>query len=260
MRRSPDAIVCLPATLGGSAQWQPFRRFWTRGHEILTPDLAYEGAALPERPRVEMFADILMQEVALLAATVREGAPVHLIGHSYGGVVACRFVRLFPERVRTLVLIEPVCFDLLRCAGPADLAAEVHDLKERCREELRDRPLAAAELFVSYWGGPGAWAMSSPAARERAARGMTKVVAGWDQLWEGPLALGRGDFGGPVLLLAGTRSPAPSRWIARHCAAEVFAGSQYAELDGAGHFGALTHAPEVVRLLERVIDPPKLDA
>jgi pimeloyl-ACP methyl ester carboxylesterase len=42
---------------------------------------------------------------ALLAAWAVDG-PVHLVGNSFGGVVALAFAHLFPERVASLVLVE----------------------------------------------------------------------------------------------------------------------------------------------------------
>jgi pimeloyl-ACP methyl ester carboxylesterase len=248
-----DPIVCLPAALSGGAQWQELRRLWTGRHEIVTPDLAAEGAATPDRPREEMFANLLAQEIELLAALLGERPFVHLVGHSYGGVVACRFAREFPERVRSLTLIEPVCFDLLRHFGPADLRTEVQALKASCRTDLPGRALQAAERFISYWGGASAWATLPPAARERAARGMTKVVVGWEEIWDQPVIAGGNGFRGPVLVLGGTSSPPASRWIARYCAAEILHGSQYEEIEGAGHFAPVTHAAEVVCALERLI-------
>ena len=42
---------------------------------------------------------------------------MHLVGHSYGGGLALRIARERPEMVRSLTLVEPSCFHLLRQTG-----------------------------------------------------------------------------------------------------------------------------------------------
>jgi pimeloyl-ACP methyl ester carboxylesterase len=61
----------------------------------------------------------LTAEAALADAVLPTGnGLIHLVGHSYGGAVALRFATQYPERLRSLVLIEPVAFHLLRDEGP----------------------------------------------------------------------------------------------------------------------------------------------
>jgi len=251
---SPAAsIVCLPATLSGGVQWTALRRSWVGDHEWVTPELLAEGRSMPLAPHEELYADLMAREVAQLLQSVRGRSPVHLVGHSYGGVVARRFAREYPEHVRTLTLIEPVCFELLRHFGPATLVDEMRALKESCRTDLRHRPLAAAERFVTYWwGGSSAWMTLSAGAQRRAALGMIKAVVGWEEIWDSPPSPG-GEFRGPTLLMSGTRSPAPSRWITRHCATDIFPRSHYEEIAWAGHFSPMTHLVPVATALARLI-------
>jgi pimeloyl-ACP methyl ester carboxylesterase len=94
--------------------------------------------------------------------------------------------------------------------------------------------------------------MLSPSARERAARGMVKVVAGWEAIWESPLAVAGGEYTGPVLLMSGTQSPAASQWITQDCAT-IFREGRHQRIAGAGHFSMVTHAAAVARTVERFI-------
>lgn len=74
------------------------------GAEVILYDL--RGHGLSERPRTGYrVADSVDDLAALLDALGIDG-PVHLIGNSYGGIVALSFAADYPHRVASLVLIE----------------------------------------------------------------------------------------------------------------------------------------------------------
>jgi pimeloyl-ACP methyl ester carboxylesterase len=52
------------------------------------------------------FPDYVL-DLSELLPTLADG-PVHLLGHSMGGTVACMFAGTFPDRVRTLTLVEGI--------------------------------------------------------------------------------------------------------------------------------------------------------
>jgi pimeloyl-ACP methyl ester carboxylesterase len=52
------------------------------------------------------FPDYVLDLTELLPALA--DGPVHLLGHSMGGTVACMFAGTFPDRVRTLTLVEGI--------------------------------------------------------------------------------------------------------------------------------------------------------
>jgi pimeloyl-ACP methyl ester carboxylesterase len=74
----------------------------------------------------------------MLASLIDEqcDAPVHMVGHSFGGAIAVRLALARPEMLRRLVLIEPVLTPLLPLAGRQDANAPAanHYRQSRCRE------------------------------------------------------------------------------------------------------------------------------
>jgi len=59
------------------------------------------------------------------------GAPVHLVGHSYGGSLMARMALMTPESVRSLTLIEPTLFYLLAPAGFRSEDEEIRAVADR---------------------------------------------------------------------------------------------------------------------------------
>src|SRR5262245_31265352 len=71
----------------------------------------------------------IVHEVAVIqSALQRLAAPVTLIAHSFGGLVALAAALSFPEQVAGLVLFEPTPTDVLRLAGEDRLLGEARDL------------------------------------------------------------------------------------------------------------------------------------
>ena len=102
------------------------------------------------------------------------------MGHSYGGSVALQMALLWPDRIKTLTLFEPVRFALLLADRDHEAIGQAivgvgrrigwHALSGRLEE--------AAALFVDYWSGPGAWASLSGFAAARGRRAHAQGAGG----------------------------------------------------------------------------------
>ena len=68
----------------------------------------------------------------------------HLVGHSYGGVISMLVAALVPERVRSLTVIEPPAFGLVR-GQPA-----VEDLIGRLEPIIADAELSSRDFFLRF--------------------------------------------------------------------------------------------------------------
>src|SRR4051812_29791747 len=123
--RGVGAPVVLVHSSGLSAQqWGPIVPRLAASHRVLAPDLLGYGASAPW-PDPDRFD--LVEDLAIVRAVIASAdAPVHLVGHSYGGVLAMLAAREAPARVRSLALYEPVAFHVLVGRDPegeADLAS-----------------------------------------------------------------------------------------------------------------------------------------
>ena len=113
-------VVLLHSSANSGAQWRALRADTEARYRVLALDLYGYGGTDPwPGHRALTLAD----EAALAEALIeRCDAPVHLIGHSYGGAVALRVALHRPESIATLTLIEPTAFNLLRDGGENERA------------------------------------------------------------------------------------------------------------------------------------------
>jgi pimeloyl-ACP methyl ester carboxylesterase len=228
-----------------SRQWRRLADALAPTHHVVTPDFLGSGEN-PPWPHDAPFE--LGMELAPLEARIAElGQPVHLVGHSYGGLIALMLAQRQPDRVRSLALYDPVAFGVVYRAddreGLADLArAEVDPV---FTDAVRGGGDAWFEAFIDYWNGPGAWRNLTEPARTSFLRVGRKVFFEVMALMnERSPASAYAKIVAPALLLAGGRSPVAARRVVALLAAAL-PHARTLEVAEAGHMGPLTHG-EVV--------------
>jgi pimeloyl-ACP methyl ester carboxylesterase len=236
------AVVCLHSNASSSSQWRHLMESLAARYHVLAPDLhgAGKGPAWPaDRPIA------LTDEVTLLEPLfARSGVPFSLVGHSYGGAVALVAALQQPQNVRTLVLYEPTLFAVVdKAFAPPNDADGIREAVERSSAALLigDRS-AAAECFIDFWMGVGAWRATSD-ARRGAIETAIAHVQGWSYALFGeptPLSAFRA-LTMPVLLMVGRDSPASSRAVAQ-LLSQTLTNLETLEFEGLGHMGPITHA------------------
>jgi pimeloyl-ACP methyl ester carboxylesterase len=233
-------VVALHGSASTGAQWRSLTGCLEGRWRVITPDLP--GYGLSElAPGRGMGLEADAAQIAGLAA--RLGRPVHLVGHSYGGAVALKLARIAPGLVRSLTLIEPAAFHLLRDARPADraLRGEVEAVAQRIAAQSDlGRADAAIRSFVDFWNGDGAWARTSPKLRAALAGGLDAVLANFAAIaWERDRLADVARISVPVLAVMGLESR-PVTMRLTELLAEAIPGAELRMIPGAGHMAPLT--------------------
>jgi pimeloyl-ACP methyl ester carboxylesterase len=225
-----DTLLCLHSSGSSGRQWDPLAAELSARFEVRAPDMHELHAG----------RDALDDEAQALAQLLGEQG-AHLLGHSYGGVIALQMALRWPGKVKSLTLYEPVRFALLfgqaatRPTGEAIVA-----VGQRIGEEVLAGALhAAAARFMNYWSGEGAWQAISPRARQTLAQRMPKVRADFEALFaDGVPAAAYRQLTMPVHLIGGTRSPQPARQVLDILAAQI-PQAERSTLAGLGHMGPI---------------------
>jgi len=248
-----ESVVLLHSSASSGRQWATLadrlgRRF--RAHAV---DLHGHGAT-PAWPHDRPMK--LEDEIALIEPLLRVPGGVHVVGHSYGGALALKIAALFPRRVKSVAVYEPVLFRLLFDYRPRDRAASdvlmtatsLHNWLELGHLER------AAQRFVDFWSGAGSWDALPAPHRELIAARMPAVAGHFHALFHDTLdltAVSRLPM--PVLCMTGARTRAVTRRISE-LLRYALPDARHVVLDGMGHMAPVTHAAAVVDCIAGFLD------
>lgn len=247
-------VVCLHSSTSSSKQFQALSESLADRYRVVAVDLYGYGKTADWPGESPLKLD---DEVALFADIIEDSIePVHLLGHSYGGAVAAMAALRYGKRVASLTMYEPVLFRLLEEAGNSTAAAaEIATVEATVRAGVAEgRVSEAAQHFIDYWSGKGAWG-SFPEWRQAGLSGkMIKVVSDFDAVLGTDYALDRFErLDVPTLLVNGLASPRASRRV-MELLLQALPDVNLRSLAGVGHMGPVTHADQVNALFADFLD------
>jgi pimeloyl-ACP methyl ester carboxylesterase len=235
-RYDPPVRVVLVHGSGGNAAsaWASVRPLAAR-FTLIAPN----RGGYPPNPPLER---IDFEEQAEELAPLLDGG-AHLVGHSYGGVIALLMAARRPEVIRSLAVSEPPAFGLAR--GNPDVEAVV----ERLDRHFEHGPREPREFFVGFLAAVGSTAAPPtelPPELEQSIRATMAERAPWEARI--PLdALAAAPF--PKLVISGAHHPG---FDAVCDVLEQRLGAERAVLPGAGH--SVPRAPGYAQRLETFLD------
>ena len=233
-------VLCFHANASSSSQWRGLMERLSGDYRVFAPD-SYGAGKTPHWGGRRLLT--LADEVDLIEPLLlRARPPLALVGHSYGGAIALLAALRHPEKVRALALYEPTLFSLLDAESPPPNAADgIRTTVATASRALEasDRN-AAAECFIDYWMGSGAW-QQIPKERKPAILASIVNIPHWAHaLTQDPTlleAFRRLDM--PVLYMTGQRSPASSLAVARLLTG-VLPDVRRVDFARLGHMGPVT--------------------
>ena len=235
-----ETVVLLHGSAGSSAVWRHTKSA-LRPYRCIAPDLIGYGtsAAWPSHASFGLDAELHAIEPLLQCCA----DTFHLVGYSYGGVLALHLALANPPRVRSLTLIEPVFFAALKYTGDWTPYFQFCRVRDEFVTALArgDRELAMRR-FVDFWTGNDAWVGLSADTRASMLRAADKIVLDWQASFAvDPGRSGLSALAVPTLLVRGSDSPRPMRSLVDALHA-IMPGSGRTVVESANHLLPLTHA------------------
>ena len=244
-------IVLLHSSMSSNKQWRELIGRLRDSYRLIAIDLyGYGSTPFPGTTRFTLDDEVALVR-SVVSAALRPGERFHLVGHSYGGVIALQLGQGSPERLRSLTVYEPIAFHLMPRAEP--VMAELLALQRQVEASMnRQDAGAGVARFVDYWSGAGAFARMPEECRATLCKLLPKMalelraVAGETTTAERYLRIDA-----PVCLMGGRESPRAAH-ISLAVLAGLFPGAQHT-LINAGHLAPATHPHLVNPVIERFV-------
>jgi pimeloyl-ACP methyl ester carboxylesterase len=243
-------IVLVPGSCSTGAAWRPIITSWNGQFRCVTTSLLGYGGTVERRTAGD---PSISHEVAVLEAVIRKaGGRVHLVGHSFGGLVSLAVALGRQVPIASLVILEAPAAELLRDRGEHQHYRAFRQMTETYFAAFESgKTEAIAEMIDFYGGRAGTFASWPPKVRAYAVETTAVNILDWASAYGFPLsATALATIGVPTHVVTGVEShPAVRR--ANVLLSECIPGADLTVIEGAAHFMISTHPTELGHLIAR---------
>jgi len=246
---SGPTIVLVPGSCSTGAAWRPVMAHWQNEFRCVTTSLlGYGGTA--ER-RTEDDADIA-HEIEILEAVIRRAAsPVHLVGHSFGGLTALAVALRGRVPLLSLTIAEAPAMEILKETGEKQHYEAFRKMSGAYVDAFKGGETGAIERMVDFYGGAGTFAAWPQRVRDYAIETTPSNLLDWTSAYGFRLTpASLATVATPTLVVWGEDShPAVRR--ANDLLGRYIPGAVHATIAGASHFMIATHPKQFADLIAR---------
>lgn len=242
-------IVFVPGSCSTGAAWRPVIATWNGQFRCVTTSLLGYGGTTERRSPADTS---ISHEIAALESVIRTAAGrVHLVGHSFGGLVSLAVALRNQVALASLVIVEAPAAELLRDRKEHRHYSAFRRMTEAYFAAFDGGDREAIAAMVDFYGGAGTFASWPPRVRAYAVETTSVNILDWASAYGFPLpAASLAAVEVPVLVVRGGAShPAVQR--ANALVSANLRNADLATVDGAAHFMIATHPAEVGRLIAR---------
>ena len=249
-----DPIVLLHAGGSSGKQWRKVNEFLLDRFRLIAPDLIGFGETAEWAGEGELTHDIQADAVAQIIDKSCDGS-AHLVGHSYGGATAVRLCRSRPERIASLVLIEPIVTVLLPQAGEQELFEDYRSFAQNFIDLATSGNITVAwKSFIDLRNGTGSWDKLDDRAQTRFLKLTSATVDGFKSNLNNPTTLEDcRSISVPTLIVCGEKTTLPEKRVTEILHSEI-PDSHYEIISDAEHMSPLTHPSEVAKRIAKFIN------
>ncbi|MEJ2374787.1 MAG: alpha/beta hydrolase [Pseudolabrys sp.] len=242
-------IVLTPGSCSTGAAWRPVITTWNGQFRCVTTSLLGYGRTIERRTAHDTS---ISHEVDVLELVIRKaGGPVHLVGHSFDGLVALALAVALADRVplASLVILEAPVMELLREKGEHRHYRAFRRMTEGYFADFADGNTEAIAAMIDFYGGAGTFASWLPRVSAYAIKTTAVNILDWESGYSFPLPPAvLAALGVPTLIVRGGASH-PAAYRANTLLGETMRRVVTATIDGAAHFMISTHADKVGQLI-----------
>ena len=242
-------IVFIHGSFANTSTWkQMVSSLSDRYRCICIKQPGHGGAPAPDdwdNPTVETEVDIVVSVLQHLKLD-----PIHLVAHSFGGVVAVAVALSGKVPLRAMTLFEPVLTGVLEVSGRNTEAGAVDRFCNDYRTAIADGETYACRRVIDFWGGEGQFDQMPEFIKEAMDPLTDYNARHWDLCQNTVYTLERyQDFSVPTQLVCGDQSSPIVRSISKSLAENLGTGKMDI-ISGASHFLVTSHGKECLAFVE----------
>ena len=245
-------VVLVPGSCSTGAAFRPMMAAWNGRFRCVTTSLLGYGSTAERR---DPKAPTIEPEIEVIEAVIRQaGAPVHLVGHSFGGSVALATALRKRVPVASLSIVEAPMAQLLHYLGEVAHYACFRQMTDVYFAAFERGEAEAVAEMIDFYGGAGTFASWPPRLRAYAVETTHVNIMDWACGYAFPESVEQiAAIDIPTLVFWGDASPQAVQ-RANELLADHVPGSRRMTIAGAAHFMIATHAAEVASAIARHID------
>jgi pimeloyl-ACP methyl ester carboxylesterase len=240
-------VVLVPGSCSTGAAWRPVIAAWDNRFRCVTTSLLGYGKTAERRTAGD---PSISHEAEALESVIRKaGGPVHLVGHSFGGLAALAVALRDRTPLASLTILEAPAVEVLREDRDDQHYRAFRRMTESYFAAFAGGDREAIAAMIDFYGGAGTFAAWPPRVRAYAMDTTPVNILDWASAFGFPLTadiLGQVQI--PTLVIRGGAShPAVQR--ASGLVSELVREAVLATIEGGAHFIIATHVNEVARLV-----------
>ena len=240
-------VVLAPGSCSTGAAWRPLISHCGNRFRCITTSLLGYGDTAERRTAED---PSIAHEAEMLEAVIRRtGGPAHVVGHSFGGLVALAVALRQYVPVVSLTIVEAPAAELLREAGEHQHYCAFRRMTDAYFAAFCHGEPDAIATMVDFYGGAGTFASWPQRVRAYAVATTAVNIRDWQSAYGfhlSPSLLAALDM--PVLVLRGGASHAAVQ-RANELLSQCLPRAALATIAGAAHFMIATHAAEVAAVI-----------
>lgn len=243
-------LVFIHGSFASDATWKKIIEVQAKKHQCIAIKLPGHGGA-PEPNDIQ--APTLATEINLVVHIIEQTTDqaVHLIGHSFGGVVALAVALSGRVKVCQLTLFEPVAAWVLAAAQDELHYQQVQDCFNLYQQDLAQRIPDACQRVIDFWGQAGDFKALPEGIQDH----MRDLTAHNFRHWQlskniSTTAQDLQRCTIPTQVIYGTCSSPVTHAVCEHLVALMPNCCEYA-VQGASHFLVTTHADQCLAIINK---------
>jgi pimeloyl-ACP methyl ester carboxylesterase len=236
-----DIIICLHSSLGSAKQWSGLMaQLGDSCWFTLTDQVASIQHQISLEEEVQSVVDFIESQ----------GKKAHLIGHSFGASVALKVAQANPENLASVVLIEPISFNLLPQVDTTDqhLYQQLNETAELINLAVKQgHSWSMTKKLINGLNGQACWEKFSTDKKLSLVNNVDRVPQEIRAILNDQSDVGKlQQVSVPVLILCGTYSPNAIKRISCLLNDEI-EQARHRTLAFSGHLLPITHEATVTR-------------